>query len=251
MSNNQKQPKKQSKPIINHKKNKVNIKSTKKPRPSLKKGKKLLKTNSKAKSLITLTEKAMGNIKSNVFNPIVDKTAMKDLIEYNSGKKKVGRPSAHDKNMYPKILALAAAGYRPDAIALKLGCWPDMFKRWAKDIPEFGACIKRAKKLYEEWWVEQGMLNANNKSFNAVLWMMNMSNRFRWQTSNGSVNKNIKKEVKFTEEQILRTVQEVEIINGNTSEVARILAEAGALESTTTETIDTTADEVHASHSSS
>ena len=241
-----KQPKKQLKPSINKIKKKEN-----KKQPSLSKGKKLLKTNKKAKAIVDKTKSVILSINSNVFTPVVDKIAMKDLIDYNSGKKKVGRPSGHDKNMYPKILALASAGYRPDSIALKLGCWPDMFKRWAKDIPEFKACLKNAKALYEEWWIEQGMLNANNKQFNAVLWMMNMSNRFRWNTSNGNVNKRIEGKLKYTEEQIQRTIQEVQIVNGNTAEVARILAEAGALESTSTETIDAEADEIHSAHSSS
>ncbi len=252
MSNNQKQAKKQSKPIINHKKNKVNIKT----KPSLKKGKEMAKKNKNIKAVIKKTDSkevisALSTLLQNANESSIPDESFKSLLQYDKGKKKVGRPTMHDPNIYPKMYALAKEGYGIDAIAFRIGVWPMQFKEWAKKFPEFSTVIKKCREIAIDWWTEQGLKNIYNSKFNNILWMMNMSNRFRWKTSNGSVNKNIKKEMKFTEEQILRTVQEVEIINGNTSEVARILAEAGALESTTTETIDTTADEVHTSHSSS
>ena len=246
-----KQPKKQLKPTINKIKKKEN-----KKKPSLSKGKSLAKKNKNIKEIIKKTDskKVVSRLKSVI--PLTIKSTIPDnafdsLLDYDKGKKKVGRPTLHDKDIYPKMYMLARMGYSIEAIALRIGVWPSQFQEWGKSIPEFKVAIKKCKDLALDWWTEQGSLNIHNKQFNAILWMMNMSNRHRWQTSNGNVNKNIKKELKYTEEQIQRTIQEVQIVNGNTAEVARILAEAGALESASTETIDAEADEVHSSHASS
>lgn len=237
MSNNQKKPKKQSK-------------------PSLKKGKALAKKNKNIKDIIKKSDSKkvvdrLNTVLADICKSTISDDSFKSLIEYDKGKKKIGRPTNHDKDIYPKMYKLAKLGYSIDAIAFRLGVWPMQFKDWAKKIPEFNTAIKKCREIAIDWWAEQGMMNIYNSKFNNILWMMNMSNRFRWKTSNGSVNKNLKKEVKYTEEQIQRTVQEVQITNGNTAEVARILAEAGVLESTVTETIDTEADEIHTASSSS
>lgn len=246
-----KQPKKQPKPSINNIKNKE-----KKKKPSLTKGKELAKKNKNVKKTINKTDRKkilsrLSSVLPEAIKSTIPDNSFNSLLDYDKGKKKVGRPTDHDPDMYPKMYMLAKMGYSIDAIAFRIGVWPMQFKEWAKKIPEFNTAIKKCREIAIDWWTEQGMVNIHNSKFNNVLWMMNMSNRFRWKTSNGSVNKNVKKELKFTEEQIQRTIQEVQIVNGNTAEVARILAEAGALESTSTDTIDAEADEVHSSHASS
>ena len=234
---------------------KVIKKKSKKVVPSIKRGTELLKNNAKAKKAASTGPKEILEAMKATWtmaedSPAIPKEALQQLIKESN--EKIKKPhTRHSTAMYPKMYLLAAKGYGIDSIALHLGVWPDTFDRWKKDHESFKYALKRCVKLCKEWWMAQGLKNIYNSKFNHVLWMMNMSNRFNWKTSHGAINKKVEGSIRFTEEQIQRTIQEVQIVNGNTAEVARILAEAGALESASTETIDAEADEIHSSHASS
>ena len=67
-----------------------------------------------------------------------------------------------------------------EVIAL-LGIGADLYYAFIKRESEFADAVKKGVELSEAWWERQGRLNLTNKSFNAVLWYMNMKNRFGWK----------------------------------------------------------------------
>ena len=52
-----------------------------------------------------------------------------------------------------------------------------------KEVVDFG------RELAKGWWLEQGRVNLTNKQFNAVLWHMNMKNRYGWSDKTEVTNK--------------------------------------------------------------
>lgn len=63
----------------------------------------------------------------------------------------------------------------------KLNLSNKTFSRLLRDDREFFLVIKEGERLSEGWWLEQGRKNLENKNFSAVLWYMNMKNRFGWK----------------------------------------------------------------------
>lgn len=45
---------------------------------------------------------------------------------------------------------------------------------------EYRETIKRGTELSEAWWLRKGRTNLSTRDFSAVLWHMNMQNRFGW-----------------------------------------------------------------------
>ncbi len=56
-----------------------------------------------------------------------------------------------------------------------------LHQRWMKDEPEYSATIKQGSMLARQWWLKIGRMYLKDKSFNAVLWYMNMKNRWGWK----------------------------------------------------------------------
>lgn len=55
------------------------------------------------------------------------------------------------------------------------------FRRMLKEEPKFSKTIKMGRKMCQSWWEREGRTNLRNKEFSAVLWYMNMKNRFGWR----------------------------------------------------------------------
>lgn len=121
-----------------------------------------------------------------------------------------GEPRRYNKNMCYKILDLFAQGKSKNAVSTELGISRQSFYIWTKQYPEFAFACKIGEQLSERWWAEAGRLNLMNKNFNHILWMMNMSNRFNYKTSNTKEEKKIKRidkkilEFKLNDDRIAR-----------------------------------------------
>ena len=94
--------------------------------------------------------------------------------------------------------------------------------KWQQDDtkPEFQKAVKEGLRAAEVWWERHARENIGNSKFNAVLWMMNMSNRFGWKRKDDvSVNANstVTHEIKFEHDE------------HRAAEVARILEAIGGL----------------------
>jgi len=99
-------------------------------------------------------------------------------------KRKVGRPKIELKNL-PKgwkktIIEAGTIGKGKIEFAVALGIGKDTLYRLIVDEPEFSEAIKKGMLLSECWWREKGRENLDDKSFNSVLWYMNMKNRWHW-----------------------------------------------------------------------
>lgn len=82
-----------------------------------------------------------------------------------------------------KILDEYSDGAADMNIAAMIGICRDTFYTHLSEIPEFMDTIKKGRVLSENWWTRHAQKELHNKDFNSTLWMMNMSNRFKWNSS--------------------------------------------------------------------
>jgi hypothetical protein len=156
--------------------------SKKKPSSSAKKAPKKSKNSTK---IIIKKEKPLNTIPSISNVPIFPQSSVNAIITYL----KKGRPETEFKAEYAEqILIMMSQGMGIETVCLYLGVTCDVMRKWRKNNKNIDSLIKYGKQLEKQWWLEQGRLNIYNKDFNHVLWMMNMSNRFDWNTNKKEVN---------------------------------------------------------------
>ena len=85
------------------------------------------------------------------------------------------------KGWQKKILDLKKYGGSDVEARVALGISVDLWQRFIKEVEEFSETIKKGNDLCEAWWLGKGRKNLENKQFSAVLWYMNMKNRFGWK----------------------------------------------------------------------
>jgi len=88
------------------------------------------------------------------------------------------------KNWKKKILKLKKQGASDVEVRAEIGISVDLWQRFIKEIKEFSETIKDGSDLCEAWWMKKGRKNLTNREFSAVLWYMNMKNRFGWKDKN-------------------------------------------------------------------
>jgi len=163
----------------------------------------------------------------------------------------VGRPTSYKPIYCQKIIMLMAEGKSKTTAAVELGVEKGTLLAWAAKNPEFLFAIKKAEQLSQRWWEEVGRANIGNKQFNAVLYMMNMSNRFGWSRSQEggageeSIEDAVKSKVIKHEHTHRHEVNIGERTNEHLASVLRILAESGALTTAAEESTDPEADQIH------
>jgi len=93
---------------------------------------------------------------------------------------KTGRPSSYRDN-FPKIVTdEMAKGCAIVEVCKALDISKDTFYRYVKTRSEFSDAYKKGLNLSEAWWVHEAHISMRDRTFNAVLWYMNMKNRFGW-----------------------------------------------------------------------
>lgn len=119
-----------------------------------------------------------------VDNPIFPKESIQNIIKYVKG----GKQTTEFKKEYvEKILEMMAQGMGIQTVCMYLGISYNVMLGWRKKNKAIEELIKYGKQLEKQWWLETGRKNIYNKDFNHVLWMMNMSNRFKWVTNKGKI----------------------------------------------------------------
>jgi hypothetical protein len=91
-----------------------------------------------------------------------------------------GEPLKYSKTFCYKILDGFIQGKDKIAISAELGITYQRFCSWRKLYPEFEYSVRIGEQLSIRFWTEVGRLNLFNDKFNHVLWMMNMTNKFKW-----------------------------------------------------------------------
>ena len=79
------------------------------------------------------------------------------------------------------ILDIKRDGGSDVEVRVALDISTDLWDRFKKEIDEFSETVKKGQDLCEAWWLSHGAKQLENRSFNAVLWYMNMKNRFGWK----------------------------------------------------------------------
>ena len=104
----------------------------------------------------------------------------------------VGRPKKTladlPLNWKELILDIKREGGSDVEVRVALDISTDLWDRFKKEIEEFSETIKKGNDLCEAWWLTKGR-QLENRLFNAVLWYMNMKNRFGWKDKNELVGK--------------------------------------------------------------
>lgn len=81
-------------------------------------------------------------------------------------------------------------GASKQEIKAKLFISNDLFARLMREDKEFSETIKEYEQYSYAWWLTIARENLENKGFNAVLWYMNMKNRFGWKDKREIEHKN-------------------------------------------------------------
>ncbi len=98
----------------------------------------------------------------------------------------MARPTKYKIEMLPRILKLMREGASKVEVCADLDISTETLAQWQKPssdyyIKEFSDTIKRGELLSNAWWERNGRVNLYNKDFSAVLFYMNMKNRFGWR----------------------------------------------------------------------
>ena len=93
-----------------------------------------------------------------------------------------------------KVIELMSQGASKQELLLEMDSRPTLLtlSYWAREHPEFKKALDIGQALSEAWWMREGRRNIYNKDFNAVLYMMQMMNRFGW-TRRENINAKIHK----------------------------------------------------------
>lgn len=151
----------------------------------------------------------------------------------------LGRPQKYDPEMCAKIIILMAQGRTKETAAAVMGIAYNTLTLWIREPseeapneffkPEFLTAVKIGESLGRLWWDELGRANLYNKDFNNTLYMMFRQNMHGWtRRLEGNV------ELKTVEEKKLTITNNTNVnIQGDEAiaEIARILVESGALQS--------------------
>lgn len=171
---------------------KNNIKTIKKPlkrQPKKEKGKSARKAAKASNSVIIVKPAPLDPLQP-VNTPMFPEESIKKIITYvKSGRK----PTEFKPEYVEQILTLMSQGMGIESVCLQMGISYNVMLYWRKNNKDINELIKFGKELEKAWWIEQGRRNIYNKDFNHVLWMMNMSNRFKWATNRGKVEGKIAK----------------------------------------------------------
>ena len=81
----------------------------------------------------------------------------------------------------------------------EMGISRSTFNRWMKGTDaaknDFREVINLGKEASEAWWIRQGRENLETRGFNSNLWLLNMVNRFGWNSNSKEEPKEEKKEI--------------------------------------------------------
>ena len=125
-------------------------------------------------------------------------------MEEKKPKNKGGRPSKYKPEYCQRVINLMSSGYDFRACCGNIGISHDTGYQWIKKHPEFADAVKEGRSRCYEWFLNQGLKNLDNKSFNSTVWYMMMKNIHQWKdkheteikTESGAIQVTFKKEEK-------------------------------------------------------
>lgn len=84
------------------------------------------------------------------------------------------------KDWDERMISLFREGASIKEVRAALDISQVVWDRFMEEEPRFREIAVHGKDLAEAWWESEGRKNLQNTRFSAVLWYMNMKNRFGW-----------------------------------------------------------------------
>ena len=104
-------------------------------------------------------------------------------------------PSVWTKQMSRRIETLFDQGGSIAEASREMGISRSTFSAWSKSTDaqksSFRDIVKMGKEASEAWWIRQGRENLDVRGFNNNLWLLNMVNRFGWNSNRKEERKEI------------------------------------------------------------
>lgn len=95
-----------------------------------------------------------------------------------------GRPCVYKPEYCEQVFELLKKGKARAQICHHLGIDRATLAEWAEKFPLFSRAIAKGIESAENWWIELGLENIDNKTFNSRIYELNMMNRFGWNKKN-------------------------------------------------------------------
>ena len=86
----------------------------------------------------------------------------------------------YDKIYHPKLLLdLLSAGKHYVSFIREVMVTRDTFMAWVDKYPEFEEAFRIGESMAYDWWLDLGMINAENEAWDNTVWKYTMNTRFR------------------------------------------------------------------------
>lgn len=93
----------------------------------------------------------------------------------------MARKSTYKKEFADNLPAMFENGESVIEVCANMGISRDTFYRWCKEHKRFNEAYQRGLELSEAWWEKLGRAGSlGTQKINAVTWIFNMKNRFKW-----------------------------------------------------------------------
>jgi hypothetical protein len=147
-----------------------------------------------------------------------------------------GAPTKYTDDMPDIVLLLMYQGATKAMLARTLQVDISTITEWQKDPtkPEFGAARRLGRDWAKGWMEEQALDNLKNPNFNAVLWSMQMRNRYGYSESPKRKIKNLA-DASHLERctQIFKAIEEGELTADEAAKYMNIVATGAKIEEVT------------------
>ncbi len=88
------------------------------------------------------------------------------------------------------VMEMMTEGKLEKQVIAEFGLSREVHARFCKSYPEYQKVFNFGNQLAEDWWIEQGRANLQNRNFNNALYLFVMKSQFNWIEKNGSGGKN-------------------------------------------------------------
>lgn len=86
------------------------------------------------------------------------------------------------------VLVLYGEGQSDTEVRAELNMTYNLWKHLISTDVEFEDVIEHGRMLAKAWWMKQGRLGLRDKSMNAMMYKINMQNRFNWSDKASSTD---------------------------------------------------------------
>lgn len=176
------------------------------------KSKQIIKNNAEIRYPSPPSKKVINNIKKEIREAIKEEDIKKPnrLVPNPNGR----HPIMFKKKYCYEIIDLFAKGKSNQVVAAELGISYMTFCNWRHKYKEFDIAVNRGQLLALRYWEEIARLNPEQGKLNHVLWMMNMTNKYKWITNRAHA--------KIQEKKIEKKILEIKIDDNRAARIINL-----------------------------